>query len=91
MTSDAPATEIRFSGRGIARGFITGVPIALAISTFGLVFGVLARQAGLSPAEAVLMAATVIAGIAEIIAIELWDSPVPVVTILVTTLIVNLR
>lgn len=85
------ASTIQFSGRGIVRGFIVGIPIALAISTFGFAFGVLARQAGLSLAETVLMAATVIAGIAEIIAIELWDSPVPIVTILVTTLIVNLR
>lgn len=53
--------------------------------------GLLTRGAGLSTAEATLMSATVLAGAAQGIAVELWDYPIPVVALVVTTFIVNLR
>lgn len=37
------------------------------------------------------MSATVLAGAAQGIAVELWDYPIPVVALVVTTFIVNLR
>jgi 4-azaleucine resistance transporter AzlC len=52
---------------------------------------VLARQAGLSPLEATLMSGLVFAGAAQFVALGLWTVPLPVVAIVLTTLVVNLR
>lgn len=83
--------EVSFSLDGLYRGFITCLPIALGVAGYGILFGVLARQAGLSVAEATLMSATVLAGAAQLIAVELWSSTARVAAVLVTTAVVNLR
>jgi 4-azaleucine resistance transporter AzlC len=80
-----------FSREGLRTGFVTCVPVALGVGAYGLVFGVLARDAGLSLLTAVVMSATVLAGAAQLIAVGLWDWPVPVVAVIGTTLVVNLR
>lgn len=88
-SGEEPAVE--FSLAGVRSGFTEGTPIALGVAGYGVVFGVLARQAGLSVAEAALMSATVLAGAAQVITIELWDTPIPVLAVIGTTLVVNLR
>jgi 4-azaleucine resistance transporter AzlC len=82
------ATE---NGAGLSAGLRAGLPLALAGFADGVVFGALARQAGLSPTEATLMSSLVCAGTAQFLAIGLWGSPLPIVSILATTLGVNLR
>jgi branched chain amino acid efflux pump len=86
--ADASAASER---SGFAYGVRAGVPLAIAGLADGLVFGTLARQAGLSPAEATLMSGLVCAGTSQFLAIGLWTSPLPIATILLTTLGVNLR
>jgi predicted branched-subunit amino acid permease len=75
----------------VVAGFRTCLPVAVGVGGYGVAFGVLARQAGLSVAEASLMSAFVLAGASQLVAVELWDAPLPVVTIVATTLVVNLR
>lgn len=82
---------VSFSRSGVVSGFRTCLPVAVGVGGYGIAFGVLARQAGLSIAEATLMSATVLAGASQLIAVELWDAPLPVVAIVITTLVVNLR
>jgi 4-azaleucine resistance transporter AzlC len=76
-------------------GAITGakrcLPIEVGGFTMGLVFCVLARQAGLSPAEAVLMSALVFSGATQFVVLGMWGAPLPVAEIALTSLIVNLR
>jgi 4-azaleucine resistance transporter AzlC len=57
----------------------------------GLVFGVLARQAGLSPVEAWLMSILVFSGAAQFVVIGIWASPVPLAGVVLATLVVGLR
>ncbi|QGX95704.1 branched-chain amino acid ABC transporter permease [Haloplanus rallus] len=83
--------EVRFGPTGVRDGYLRCVPVALGVAGYGVVFGVLAREAGLSVAEATLMSATVLAGAAQLVAVELWADPVPVVAVVGTTLVVNLR
>lgn len=90
-SADDGEQRIEFSRAGVRNGFTEGTPIALGVAGYGVVFGVLARQAGLSVAEAALMSATVVAGAAQVIAIELWDTPIPVLAVVGTTFVVNLR
>ena len=83
--------EMTFSLRGAIDGYVQCIPLALGVAGYGVVFGVLSQQAGLTVAEATLMSATVVAGAAQLIAIELWADPVPVVAVVATTFVVNLR
>lgn len=76
---------------GVRAGIRRSLPIALSIFTYGVSFGVLARQAGLSLVESLLMSSLVFAGASQFVALELWYSPLPVVTIILTTLVINLR
>ncbi len=86
-----PAGDLTFSAAGVREGYRKCVPIALGVAGYGVVFGVLARRAGLSVAEATLMSATVLAGAAQVVAVELWAESIPVVALVVTTFVVNLR
>ena len=83
--------RIVFSLPGLRAGARDILPFALGASLFGLVFGLLAAQKGLSLAEALVMSATVFAGASQMIAAELWTAPLPVLTIVAATLAVNAR
>jgi 4-azaleucine resistance transporter AzlC len=82
---------VEFSVDGARTGFVECVPVALGVAGYGIVFGVLARRAGLSVAEAAFMSGTVLAGAAQLLVIKLWDTPIPVVAVIGTTVVVNLR
>jgi 4-azaleucine resistance transporter AzlC len=68
------------------------LPVAISIASYGVVWGVLAGQAGLTPLEVVLMSGGVYAGASQFVALDLWAPVgVPIVSIVVATAIVNLR
>lgn len=90
-TESGSTDRVTFTLAGVRDGFLTCVPVALGVAAYGVVFGVLADQAGLSVAEAALMSATVLAGAAQLIAVNLWTDPLPVATVVITTFVVNLR
>ncbi|SNZ12189.1 4-azaleucine resistance probable transporter AzlC [Natronoarchaeum philippinense] len=83
--------SVTFTRSGLRDGFIKCVPVSLGVAGYGVAFGVLAQQAGLSVAEATLMSATVVAGAAQVIAVELWADPIPAALVVGTAFIVNLR
>ncbi len=97
MSSEAETSVIQrespvtFSLEGLRVGFLTCIPVALGVAGYGIAFGVIANQAGLSVAEATLMSATVVAGASQLIAVELWADPIPIAAILFATVAVNLR
>lgn len=82
---------IAFDRAGAFAGARRTLPVGASIFAYGLVFGVLARQAGLSPVEAFLMSGLVFAGSSQFVALDLWATPLPVASLVVTTLVVNLR
>ncbi len=67
------------------------LPLLLASIPFGLILGALAADKGLSPVETLLMSALVYAGAAQFIAIGLWEHPIPMLVIVATTAMVNMR
>ncbi len=83
--------RVTFTFRGALVGARQSIPLALSVFAYGTVFGVLARQTGMSLAEAATMSGMVYAGSAQLIVLDLWTTPLPVLTIVLTTLIVNLR
>ena len=82
---------VTFTFSGALAGARKCVPIAVSGSAIGLVFGTLAGQAGLAAGEAALMSALVFSGAAQFVVVGLWGSPLPVATIVLTTLVVGLR
>ena len=82
---------VKFTLSGALAGARRCVPIAISGSAIGLVFGTLAGQAGLGAGEAALMSALVFSGAAQFVVLGLWASPLPVVAIAVTTLVVGMR
>jgi len=68
------------------------VPVAISIAAYGLVWGVLAGQAGVTPLEVLLMSALCFAGASQFVALESWTpGNLPILGIVITTAIVNLR
>ena len=88
-SSDGEAADLQ--RRWGAPGCAEALPIALGIFAYGSVFGMLARQTGLSLAESMLMSGLVYAGASQFAVLGLWGSPIPTVAIVVTTFVVNLR
>jgi 4-azaleucine resistance transporter AzlC len=68
------------------------LPVAISIAAYGVVWGVLAGQAGLSVLEVALMSGLVFAGASQFVALESWTpGNLPILAIVITTAIVNLR
>ena len=66
-------------------------PAMVAGMPFAALCGALAVARGLSPAEVSLMSLLVFAGGAQFAAIEIWTFPVPVFTLVTSTLLINAR
>ena len=73
------------------RGFLDIAPLTLGVVPFALLFGTLAAQKGLSPLETVFMCASVYAGGAQFVSIEVWAHPVPVLAVIAATALANSR
>jgi 4-azaleucine resistance transporter AzlC len=67
------------------------VPLLLGAAPFGLIYGTLAVVSGLSAAAAMAMSLIVFAGSAQFVAVGLVAVGTPVLIIVATTFIVNLR
>jgi len=73
------------------KGFRDGAPFILVSGPFGLLFGVLAAEAGLFVHEAMIFSLSVFAGSAQFTALQLMQENAPVLIVLISALAVNLR
>jgi len=73
------------------QGLRAGTPFVLVVMPFGIVFGVVATEAGLNVLETLSFSVLVIAGAAQLAAIQLMTENAPVLVILATGVAVNLR
>ena len=67
------------------------LPLLIGVAPFGMIYGVLALNAGLSPAPAQMMSSIVFAGSAQFITAQLVKEAVPGLVIVLTIAVVNLR
>ncbi|MFT6271735.1 MAG: putative branched-subunit amino acid permease, partial [Dinoroseobacter sp.] len=72
-------------------GFRDSAPFVVVVAPFALVFGVIATEAGLNLAEVMGFTFLVIAGAAQLTALQLMTENAPTVVVLVSALAVNLR
>lgn len=77
--------------REFRQGLIDVLPVVAAASVIGVLWGTLAAGKGLSTLEIGLMSASVFAGSAQFVAIELWRDPAPWLLLTATVFIVNIR
>jgi 4-azaleucine resistance transporter AzlC len=67
------------------------LPILLGVYPFGILYGVLALDAGLPPTLAFAMSSIVFAGSSQVIGANLFKAATPAIVMILTTLVVNLR
>jgi 4-azaleucine resistance transporter AzlC len=84
-------TAVVFTRAGFLRGAGIAVPLSVGMIPFGVVAGVLAETKGLTLLEALLMSATVFAGASQLVALESWSDPAPVLAAGMAAFVVNLR
>ena len=73
------------------RGLLDGAPFLLVVGPFAALFGLLATEAGLSVFETLTFSVAVIAGAAQLTAIQLMQENAPTAVVLASALAVNLR
>jgi len=73
------------------QGFRAGFPFILVVGPFGLLFGVVATEAGLDVIQTMSMTILVIAGAAQFTAVQLLVENAPVFIVIMTGLAVNMR
>ena len=83
--SYSPATQ------QFLKGAKDGLPFHIVIWPFAAIFGAIATQAGLNVAEVMGFSILVIAGSAQLAALQLMTENAPTVIVLATALAVNLR
>lgn len=73
------------------RGIRHSLPFLLVVLPFGMLFGVVARDAGLDLAQTMGFSVVVIAGAAQFTAVQLMQDQAPTIIVLASALAVNLR
>lgn len=73
------------------RGYIDCAPFILIVVPYSMLFGVVARDAGLDILQTIAMSVLVIAGASQFTALALLQDQAPVFVALATALAVNLR
>jgi predicted branched-subunit amino acid permease len=80
-----------FTRQGVRRGMRAALAITLGLSPFGLVVGMTSDGVGLSLAETLLMSGLVFAGTSQVVALQLWADPAPILAASLACLVINLR
>ena len=81
----------RFARSEFLAGVKAELPILIGVVPFGLIYGVLALDAGLSPFQTQAMSVIVFAGSAQFIMAQLFALGTPASVIVITAILVNLR
>lgn len=76
---------------GLRRGLAAGLPVALGYFPVAVTFGALARQAGLTAAQAVGMSVWVYAGASQFLALQMIQTGAAFSEIVLAALILNFR
>ena len=83
--------QVLFTRYGVLRGARASLPLWIGTTPFGLVVGVLSYAKGMSFIETGLFSATVFAGAAQLLVLDLWADPVPLVAAIIAAFVVNIR
>lgn len=82
---------LKLDADSVRMGALATIPVAMSVFAYGMVYGLLTRQAAMSWTEAILSSGLVFAGSAQFVALDMWSHPLPVGALIFTIFIVNLR
>jgi 4-azaleucine resistance transporter AzlC len=85
------SSERHHAARELRAGVTAVLPVLIGVAPFAIIYGVLARGAGLPPVMAQAMSLLVFAGAAQFLAVGLIGAGTPWPILLLTTGIINLR
>jgi 4-azaleucine resistance transporter AzlC len=85
------STAFSFSTAGIRHGFVMAQPLSPGVFLYGMVFGVLASERGLTALQALMMSVFVYSGSAQLAALQVWSSSATLVPLVATILMMNAR
>ena len=93
MSDASPSSlaRVTFSSRGLVRGAQRLLPVSVFVFPFGVAFGAAAIETGLTPDQALMMSFLVFAGASQFAALDLWQSPLPYLSLALMVLAVNGR
>ncbi|MEM6712861.1 MAG: AzlC family ABC transporter permease [Pseudomonadota bacterium] len=91
MSTTAEANSLTFTHKGLMRGAHRLLPISVFVFPFGVAFGAAAAETGLSPDQALVMSMLVFAGVSQFAALDMWQSPLPYLSIALVAFAVNAR
>lgn len=83
--------ETAYPAAAFASGAKAIAPVLLALTPFGMAFGATAMGSGLSTIEALAMSVIVLAGAAQLAAVQLIAADTSVAVVVLTVLVINLR
>lgn len=73
------------------QGAKVGLVVAVSTTPFGLLFGAVAVDGGMTPFEAILMSAIIFGGASQLVGVQLFGSHVPAWLIILSVFAVNFR
>lgn len=82
---------VGFTWNGLGKGFRAGFTPAGGSVIYGVAFGLLADQAGLSMLATMAMSILVYSGSAQMVGLQAWGDPIPLATISAAIVAVNAR
>lgn len=80
-----------FTWDGARRGSIIAFPLALGVTIYGFSFGALAHQKSFDLLQTMAMSMTVFSSVAQFMTLDIWQSPLPLFTLILTIFLLNLR
>jgi 4-azaleucine resistance transporter AzlC len=81
----------RFTAHGLVRGGQRLLPVSVFVLPFGVAYGAAAVESGLSADQAIVMSLVVFAGASQFAVLDLWQSPLPFLSLALVVLAVNAR
>ena len=94
MQSNQDEQAPYWSRTGLWAGIGSTLPMLPGTAVFGMAFGTVAAQKGLTLIEAALMSALVFGGASQLVAMEIWTNPITwalVAPLALVTAVVNMR
>ncbi len=86
-----PAKGIVFTPKGMVRGAQRLLPVGIFVVPFGIAFGAAAIDVGMTVDQALVMSLIMFAGASQFAALDLWQSPLPYLSLALVVLAVNAR
>ena len=91
MTARPAAGAARPGADSVRDGFVGSLALVPSVFVYGTVFGGLAAQTGLTAAQVLGMSVLVFAGASQFVAVPMIAAGTPLLTVVVTTYVVNMR